>query len=194
MREHTWSRWKLRDHFYTMNIQFIFSNQYEAVIGRKPVTSIKGRESARVMTAAWDKYGSKIEKVLQEITNLIFKEDIKCYLNSRTSFSDPLSLKISNEATMLDNLTHELIHVLLTQNIETIRPVIEKFHDEFKAYPFVTRIHILVHAIHLKVAQKVVPDRIRAIRRYAKSETYRRSWKIVDEIGAQVIIDRVVYY
>ncbi len=89
---------------------------------------------------------------------------------------------------MQDNLIHELIHVLLTQNISSIKKDIQAFHVKFTEFNFTTRIHILVHAIHLELAQTLYPSRVKAIQRYSKSKDYRTSWRVVRERGSGDII------
>ncbi|GEM_PF-4430807 len=177
-----------------MKITFIFSPQYEAVISAKAVPFSIGSKASSAISAAWKKERRTIEKALFRATGLHFqKKDLICYINSRASLSNPLSLKISSiTEVMCDNLIHELVHVLLTQNLNIIGKDIEKFHDSFKEYNFTTRIHILVHAIHFEVTRSIYPQRVRSVLSYARSKDYRTSWKIVKEVGAQKIITMVL--
>jgi len=172
-----------------MKIHFIYSSLYESVLAEKPISYTRGSKAAQVVSAIWKKEAEKIERALYAITGLRFKKkEIDCYLNSRRSFSEPLSLLISSPLVMRDNLTHELIHILLTQNIDAIKTDLRSFHAAFHTYDFVVRIHILVHAIHLSLAQTIYPSRIKSIRSYATSKSYRLSWKIVSEKGRENIL------
>lgn len=174
---------------FFMKIHFIYSSLYESVLAEKPISYTRGSKAAQVVSAIWKKEAEKIERALYAITGLRFKKkEIDCYLNSRRSFSEPLSLLISSPLVMRDNLTHELIHILLTQNIDAIKTDLRSFHAAFHTYDFVVRIHILVHAIHLSLAQTIYPSRIKSIRSYATSKSYRLSWKIVSEKGRENIL------
>jgi len=175
-----------------MKIKFIFSNQYEQVIARNPVSFQDAIKSLKSIERLWDYNGKNIENELFNITGLKFIEnEVTCYVNSRASFSDPFSLKISDPNTMLDNLTHELIHVILTQNYKSIEEKMVTFHKKYSLEVFLTRIHVLVHAIHIILAEKIFPNRVSKIHGYANTKEYRRAWNIVDETGPQVIVDKV---
>ena len=171
-----------------MKIQFIFSNIYENVISKKPITPEKALKARLIIERAWKKEGKKIIHSLEKITGLCFQKDELCYLNSKASFSQPLSIKIEDSKTMLDNLTHELIHVLLTQNYGKIERPMKLFHTKWEKYNFTTRIHILVHAIHLELAEQIFPNRTKHIVGYSTNRNYRTSWEIVMKYGHKKLI------
>ena len=74
------------------------------------------------------------------------------------------------------------------QNDPEIKLGWQAFQKEFAAEIPLVRIHILVHAIHLLVAEQLFPKRIKAIRSYTDDPAYVRSWQIVDERGAAEIV------
>lgn len=180
--------------FYFMKIEFIYSNLYE-----ENLNPIKERVALNVAAAAkkametyWNMHGEKIEGYLRSLTGLKFREEkIQCFLNSQASFSCPLSLKIEDHEDMRANLVHELIHVLMTQNYDLIKKKIEKFHDDYSGYNFVTRIHVLVHAIHIILQQKIHPLMTERTMNYSVDQDYKKSWDIVRNEGADSIVTRV---
>ena len=175
-----------------MKINFIYSPQYENALNNGGAISWrKASKSKNEMNLIWQKKGKDIEYTLYKITNLKFTEnETTCYLNSVFSISDPFSLQILNDKkTMTDNLIHELIHILLTQNINIIQKKIAVHHKRFSKYNFTTRIHILVHAVHLELSKLIYPQRIKYIKSFSKDNSYVKSWRIVDVIGSKKILD-----
>lgn len=177
-----------------MKIDFKFTNQYEYTLN--PDSKVSDRIVSRAINAMeqfWSDNSGKIQFALREITGLSFdNKTIPCYLNSKTSLSDPLSIKIEKVGDMQDNLVHELIHILLTQNYEKV--VFKKkwdfFWESFKDEVPSCRSHIMVHAIHFLVLSRIKPSRLKRIVEYSKHKSYVRSWKIVRTIGARNIVDR----
>jgi len=177
-----------------MKITFTYSPQLEAAISKRHVSPGKSMKTIRQVSHIWKKEGHDICRKLRDVTGLNFKKnEIICYINSKASFSDPLALRISNDPkVMIDNLVHELIHVLLTQNIDLIWEKIQRLHETYKSHSFTTRIHILIHAVHLELAKELFPDRIRSIRTYAHDADYRLAWKIVIENGSQALVKNLL--
>jgi len=127
----------------------------------------------------WATKGEEIENVLKEITGLSFLEDITVHLNDEYSKSYPiLRLKIEDYDDMIDNLIHELIHILLTHNevgqTDKWETIMEKYKDE----PQLTKVHIVVHKIHYLLTQKLFPTRTDAIQNYSRMPEYVRSWEL----------------
>lgn len=177
-----------------MKIKFVFSNQFEQALSQNPVPFESARKALEGIEKQWNLWGRRIKEHLKRITHLEFtSKEITCYLNSKAAFSDPLSLKIEDSNYMLDNLVHELIHVLLTNNYKKIEEDIAAFHKKFQNEVFITRIHILIHAVHLLLAQEVFPERIKDIQEYSVNKDYRKAWEIVNNIGADKIVKDFFY-
>lgn len=180
-----------------MNIKFKFSLPYEkALMLIKPklevVDSFRDakkhliKSRIRALERFWAT--GAVEIALNKITSLKFKENVVCYLNSARNMSDPLSIKIEDLKDMQDNLIHELIHVLLTQNNIGKKKGWKKIQDKYKNENQVTRRHILIHAIHELVTKEIRPSRLERIQKYSKNPYYINSWKIVKKEGAENLI------
>ena len=177
-----------------MKIEFKYSHIYELRLNpsAKMMLSKRITTSITKMEDFWEKEGSRIEKTLTSITGLNFtRQTIPCYLNSSQSFSDPLTLQIEKVDDMYDNLAHELVHVILTQNSKKIDKKWKAFFGRFKDEVFTTRVHIAVHAIHLLLAKSIFPNRVSRIRSYSKFRAYVRSWEIVEKEGADNIVFQI---
>jgi len=180
-----------------MKIKFIFSDQYEsALLALRPKNNkatLEWKEINRlekVLTEFWKKEGKRVEKVLKNITGLSFKDrDILCYLNSQITVSDPLSIRIEDQKDMADNLIHELIHILLSQNYPQIKKGWNKMFQKYKKERFTTKVHIGVHAIHIELAKQLMPHRIRKITSYSRDKAYRRSWDIIERETSREILN-----
>lgn len=174
-----------------MRIKFKYSHIYEKHLNPEvePVPIEKVNTSILEMDTFWKADGPAIEKVFKDITGMSFVDDeIICYINSGKSFSDPLSLQIVDVKDMQDNLIHELAHVLLSGRApEKAKILWNKYKDEH----VITRRHILVHAIHLLLTRNLYPERVERIKTYSKRINYIRSWEIVDQEGAEKIIELV---
>lgn len=139
------------------------------------------------MSFFWKRFGHQIEEVLFEFTGLSFlEESVTCNLNTARSFSSPLSLKINSTPRYMENdLIHELIHVLFTQNYEHNPHFKDKWDAYWKLYPDESRLtksHIPVHAIHFLVMKKIFPRRFIAYD--SRMKDYVKSWDIVIAEGA----------
>lgn len=139
----------------------------------------------------WVKQSKIIEETLFKITGLNFLEDITVHLNDEESRSYPvLMLKAEKMEDMQDNLIHELIHVLLTQNkigaTEKWKFIMEKYKNETQ----LTKVHIVVHKIHYELAKIIFPERVEPIKNYSVIPEYVKSWQIVlkDEIDVRFIL------
>ncbi len=146
-------------------------------------------KKAKELERVWKKDGVVIEQALKEVTGLRFSKNTKldCFINTKVSFSCPLSVKVDTVSEMKDTLIHELIHILLDHNEDKIKKSWFKFHELFKEEVFTTRVHVFIHAAHLLVAKKITPNRIKHIR-FSREPDYVRSWKIVDNFGAEKVI------
>ncbi len=108
------------------------------------------------------------------------------------SFSDPLCLDIKHSPKeIVDILTHELIHRLITDNPNVNFKAIAKDYPEHG--PLVTN-HILVHAIHMKIYLNLGwGDRLRKDIEYCKKyRDYKQAWSIVLREGPDEIIRKYI--
>lgn len=179
-----------------MNIEIKYSHIYEQELNPEAsaLSHAKIDEAENALVEFWKKNGSSIKKTLEHVTGLSFhKAVIPVYLNSSKIFSDPLTLKIEDTRDMQDNLVHELIHVLLIQNKTGELPGWKTLMERYKEKEPAVKVHIVVHAIHILVAQTLFPDRIERIKSYSTFPTYRKSWEIVDELGASNVVKEIFY-
>ncbi len=171
-----------------MNLQFKFSYQYNAALNGLAIEQKFLDKEIKMLSRFWKKDGKNIEKALKEVTGLSFKKkEIPCYINSEKSLSDPLSLKIlNNNEYMQNDLIHELIHVLITQNYDVIKKGWLKMKRDFSKEKPLTISHILVHAVHYLITKKLYPKR--DVTYDSIHKDYVRSWKIVLEcIPAELV-------
>ena len=162
----------------TMKIDFIFSQPFNKALSiQEPVFPLK---EIQIMELFWKSEGKKIEKTLKQITGYSFTEKtVKCYLNPIFCVSDPLSLKIENVLDMENNLVHELIHVLLTQNEVGKTKGWKKLMKEYNYLPPVVKVHIAVHRIHYILCNKLYQNRLDSVIKYSKKPLYMKAWHYV---------------
>lgn len=168
-----------------IDIKFTFSQPYQFSLSDKEVDFPMGEIAA--MENFWSEHGKDIEQVLKDITGLSFMGAlIKCYLNSEFCVSDPLSLKIEDVPDMKDNLIHEIIHVLMSQNhygqTDGWKALMDEYKDEYAA----TRVHIVVHRIHFLLTQRLFLDRVGNIMSYSTKPRYIKAWKIATEDAEKI--------
>jgi hypothetical protein len=94
----------------------------------------------------------------------------------------------------IDVLTHELIHNIFTQNQECLKKAWDFFNRKYKKESRVTRIHILVHAVHSHIYMKFFgEERLkRNVKRLTFRQDYKRAWEIVQRQGYHNVIDEFV--
>jgi hypothetical protein len=177
-----------------MKINFIYSNQYERSISNTDFWNKDlVAQQIKVLERYWKLYGHKVEKALKDVTGLKFKtKEIKCYLNSQFSISDPLSIKMQLDFDDLkETFVHELIHVLLTDNyVGVSKKKWDSFYKgKYQNETSLCRSHIAVHAIHLLVNRMLNPKREQMLITATKQEDYKRSWDIVFRDGPENIVE-----
>lgn len=134
-----------------------------------------------------------ILKTIEDVTGLKFgKKPISVILGDE-SRSSPLTVKVEDPDDMIDNLIHELIHVIFTRNYKgkfkkKWNSLMDTYVGFNKLNPVTAR-HIPVHAVHYLVTKKIRPHRIKNIKSYSEHPDYIKSWKIVEKIGAKKILD-----
>lgn len=142
--------------------------------------------------------GNKILRELSKVTKLRWYErEIICYITAGiVSFSDPLTLSLKKDVDhMLDVLTHELIHRLLSEekNWQKIHRNWKRLMSEYKKEEQKVRTHIVIHAIHAHIFKKFFganrfAGELQNVRDSGKS-AYIRAWGIVKRDGYKEIIN-----
>lgn len=173
-----------------MKINFKFSIPYEnALDSGKPLPKdLLIRKKIKTLKSFWSKNGKNLQRAFKKITNLSFKRDVDCYINTKTSLSDPLSLKILPDLDMTDNFVHELCHVILTQNEIGKTQGLKKLFRDFKDEKQLTKVHLLVHSIHLLITR--TDSERKRITEHSKHPDYIRSWELVFDIGAENLVKK----
>lgn len=150
----------------------------------------------------WSSYEQQIIPAICDILGLRFKQNIiDVYVAPfNNSFSDPMviSTKYSSDR-LVDVLTHELIHRLLTDNTKlpqsTGRKLSSHWADLFgNDHSFITLVHIPVHAVLEYIFIDVLnePERLkRDIEFRATSDDYSQAWDYVRRHGYQTILEQL---
>lgn len=118
---------------------------------------------------------------------------IKCYIiRTGKCFSDPLTVRYyKNKKDFIDVLVHELIHQIQIQNSEKFKKWKKYLEKKFPNESNLTINHILLHSIHKKIYlksfnKKRLENNIKKDNNYYD---YKRAWEIVEDIGADEIIN-----
>lgn len=155
----------------------------------------------------WAKKEKTILIAMQEILDLRFYKTVidVALAPDIIGKSDPLIIGfIDRPKGFVDTLTHELTHVLLTDNTKLSLFGSNRkfmlgsewrklfgFEDDFDAL-----VHVPVHAVQKKIFIEVLNDengmqRDKDLMKKFKADSYLKSWDYVDEIGYDVIIDKL---
>ena len=161
-------------------------------------------ELARDYRNEWAKYDKKILSALSEVTGLTFYRqviDVACapWLAGQ---SDPLMLSFYYEPDQfVDILTHELCHVLLTDNkvyAEHSSPdwlnLTERWSKLFGEHSTTATVHIPVHALLKYIFVDILHDPERVNRDMADckgNEPYEKSWEYVNAHDYKEIIGKL---
>ncbi|MFQ6088133.1 MAG: hypothetical protein ACE5K0_04450 [Candidatus Methanofastidiosia archaeon] len=102
-----------------------------------------------------------------------------------SGFSDPLTIKINDDYIgTCETLIHETIHVILAQNNDQVKPVIEHLNQIFPEEDRKTILHIIINSIDRKVFLKVYgEDQFKIV--FAKVRKYRglkRAYEILEDL------------
>lgn len=150
----------------------------------------------RKLRQLWSKHVQPILRALSSVTGLTWREErIIVYLTwGVRPFSDPVTISLrSDVVSVFETLTHELIHRICSE--EKNLAIIQRRWKNFVAkYPKEVPIainHVPIHAVHEVVWHTLFPKRVEALKSDLKLKPYVRSWKIVDTIGADNIIQQV---
>ncbi|TAK57492.1 hypothetical protein EPO17_01815 [Patescibacteria group bacterium] len=127
-----------------------------------------------------------------------YTPQIKCYILNAVighSFSDPLTVQyFKTPEEYIHTLTHELIHCILieNQNQSIIKKSWENLIAEYKSESRVTRVHIIVHAVHEIILKKLFPEQLEKEKVKVDNPHYIKSWEIVDRVGAEKVVEKFI--
>lgn len=153
----------------------------------------------------WQKYEAKILQYVVDTLGVEFYKDvIDVYIAPWFhAFSDPLVIGVIHTPDeFVDQLTHELLHVILTDNeCKSIDSKGSQVGDEWRdlfgnTHSFTTLIHIPVHALQESIYLNVFKDSKRKGRelkalRTNKAKDYLYAWDYVQTEGYQEIIRKL---
>ncbi len=152
-------------------------------------------------TSAWSQYEMKIITGLCDALGLEFNQNIiDIYVAPfSNSFSDPMVISTKYSANrVVDVITHELIHRLLTDNnclpMRDGRQLSEHWREMFGVRDFKALVHIPVHALLEYIFIDILnePNRLeRDMNLCSKYEPYKKAWEYVREEGYTTIIKKL---
>ncbi|KKQ21266.1 MAG: hypothetical protein US33_C0006G0016 [Parcubacteria group bacterium GW2011_GWC1_36_9] len=145
----------------------------------------------------WAKQEDKILQGICKILDLDFKRniiDVHIVSGNPRDFSEPLIMKGGyTPEDFVDTLSHELIHILLQDNVEKIPITI--LSKMFPKESNLTKNHIITYATLKYIYLEIFKDESKLNKNIKKSlksslPDYSRAWKIVEEKGyGQLIIE-----
>ena len=145
---------------------------------------------------SWKKEEEKILQGLYDVSGLGFQRniiDIHIVSGNPRQFSNPIVIKSGYEQRdFVDTLTHELIHVLLTDNRINKRYTVD---PQYQEEPLTVKNHILLHAFLKAIFLDILGDSSRLDANLKRSQShstneYSRAWDIVEKEGYKEIIAR----
>lgn len=179
------------------------SKKLDEVYDGELPSSEKCEEWTESYKEEWEKYEGKILPALTKATGLNFHMPV-IDVSLAPFFipqSEPLIIHFrSYPDEFVDVLTHELIHVLLTDNQVYSTKKDPSDHRLFNAWQklfgkehdFHVLVHIPVHALHQYIMIDVLnePKRLERERAFVKKnmDSYTKSWDYVDKYGYKKII------
>lgn len=151
----------------------------------------------KIVEEEWEKEKDKILPEISKITGLPWQENyIYCYIVGRCRpFPFPLTLPIYTEDVQdfIDVLTHELIHRFFVPETTKSRvgDAWDYSNQKYREESRVTRMHILVYAIHSAIYFKFFGEEriLNNIKRIKSRPDYKRAWEIVQKEGYKNIIN-----
>lgn len=160
-------------------------------------------EIVKAYQQAWNPLESKVLTGMCSVLGLDFRKNIIDVHIAPwfSAFSDPLIIGIMNKPDVfIDTLTHELLHCLLTDNVQTKydrNTRLKHWESLFgKDHSFSTLIHIPVHAVHKHIYLDVLNDPERYNRDVKNNKKhnaldYIKAWEYVDSNDYMQIIDKL---
>ena len=159
-------------------------------------------EVAEKYQAWWQPHNDAILEGIQEITGLGFRQNIIDVHVAPWFYaiSNPMVIGVifKTEDELINVVTHELIHRLLTDNTtyEFGFDFVAQWQSLFGSnHSHKTLVHIPVHAIMEKLYVHILkrPDLTQLDKlKVADNEEYAKAWNYVDKQGSQAIIDALI--
>jgi hypothetical protein len=135
----------------------------------------------------WKEEGTSILKEMIAVTGLEWRApQLNCYIITENhAFSDPLTMHcIDDKNKFIDLLTHELIHNLIGDNLEKVKPITEYIFKKYKDEEVITVYHVWLYAIHSHIFLKLYGEkRLKAHFNNIIDPPYKRAIKLVQEKG-----------
>lgn len=193
-----------------MRYAWHIDNAFDAFLAKVPESEkedyvIENRkeveEKITLFESVWKKVEEKILFAMCDILELSFYPKIVDVYVSGTfkkAFSTPLviSSKYTPEL-FVDVLTHELLHVLLTDNNKKV-DVRKAWNEMFpESIDRTSRNHVLVHAVHKEIYLNTMnaPEKLAFdIEKCKKFKGYEDAWNIVEKRGHMEIINEFKKY
>jgi hypothetical protein len=161
------------------------------------MSPLRAQEIIAEYKQAWQLHEQAILSGMCELFDLRFyKSVLDVYMSpGAPTLSTPTIITLRFDADeFIDVLTHELLHVLITDNTtydsdEKLGDVLERIYPD---YSRLTRNHILVHAAlkHLYLNVLKEPRRLsRDIENCKKLPDYAKAWEVVKERGYKELIE-----
>ena len=156
----------------------------------------KMAERVREYRIAWARYGGWMMRGMCDVLGLRFRHnivDVHIVSFWTTAMSFPLIVPARYSPEQFPHtLTHELLHVLLTDNVQNVdtKKILDKMLPA-EMTSSCTRKHVMVQAAHkfLLLETIVRPDILKhEIDRCDKFPDYRAGWEYVERIGYQNLI------
>lgn len=148
----------------------------------------------------WQPHNKKVLSAMTDLLGLEFRQEIiDVYVVPWFyPISDPMILgpAFENEDQVVNVLTHELLHRLLTDNTVTSyeHDFLKDWQKLFGEHDFNTLVHIPVHAAMKKIYLESIkrPDLLELDRKAVKdNKPYADAWKYVDEQGHEEILEKL---
>ncbi|MEO5927066.1 MAG: hypothetical protein ABIO72_00140 [Patescibacteria group bacterium] len=153
----------------------------------------------RRLEKEWQKNERAVFNAIQRFSGIKWTvKEHTCYVvGSGDPFSDPLTMPVFDQEAPIfyvaDVLCHELIHRNLLEPAFAIHwtKTMTRLKKHFPKDTENTLVHVLVHAIHERIYLNLFSeDRLKRDKRIISVyPEYRRAWEIIEQVGAQKIID-----
>ena len=180
-----------RSYIYDHNLKPLRSKDYVFPSDKILNTQIKKLEKL------WAKDGSKILIEIAKVLKLRWtQKNTTCYVTAGVyAFSDPLTISYNkNTNSMLDELTHEMIHRLWSEekNWKTLTPNWQALQRKYKGISMTTRSHFPLLAVHKHILLKFYgKKRLEAEINSMIHSDYIKAWDIVNKDGYENIIKQL---
>ena len=144
-------------------------------------------------------WGGEGNEILNKISNLFGlkwkNEDIVCYVvGVCRPMSDPLTIKFCRDVNhSIDILTHELIHQMQSRvEDKKWKKWLSYLDSKYPKESTISKDHVLLNAVHKKIYFELLDNKRfeRDVENSRASNSYKRSWEIVEDLGHEEIIKK----